>query len=88
MGNLFHHVLGGLNNLGFQPVACRQDLQPFGDIEIHLRNREFLQHAFQDMIDVILFQLFTVHRHNGHAVFLPHILGQGRGLIGIRPYGV
>ena len=76
VGHLLDHALGGLDHLGLQPVALRQDLQPFGNMEIHLSHRKLLQDALQDMENIILFQLFAVDRHNLHSVFFLKLRGQ------------
>ena len=88
MGHLLDHALGGLDHLGLQPVGGGKDFQPFGNMEINLRHRKLLQNAFQNMENIVLLQLLTVHRQHGHLVGFRHLPGQLRRLIGVRFDGV
>ena len=88
MADLLDDSPGSLDDLGLQPMGSRQDFQPFRNMEVHLRDREFLQHLLQDMEYIILFQLFAVNRKHGYAVSFRHFLGQLGCLVRVGLHGI
>ena len=88
MIRLFEHFLDGLDHPALKPVFTRENFHPFGNGEVNLRNREFMQNLFQDRLNVFFFELFAVDRHNLNPVFFLHLLCQFPCFIGIRPHGV
>ena len=77
-----------MDQLLFQPVVARQDLQPFGDRKPDLRHGEFLQDRGKDTGDVLFFQLLAVHGHHADPVFLRQLPCRAGGRFGVRFFAV
>ena len=62
------YIPGRLDHLGLKPMGGRQDLQPFGNMEIHLSHRKLLQDALQDMENILLLELLAVYRQHRYPI--------------------
>ena len=83
-----HQLPGRLYCLLLQPMASGQNLQPFGNIKIHLCHRKFFQNLFQNPMNIFPLQLLTIDRHYRHGMLLLELSCQACRFFRIRTVGI
>ena len=85
---LLHDLLHPGHNIRLHFVVSRKHFHPLWHVKLDHGKRKLVEHIFKDMIDILLFQLFAVHRHSRHVIFFPDLLCGAHSLLAVRLFGI
>ena len=83
-----HHGADFFDQIRFQLVGVGKHLHPFGHIEFNHGDGEFIEHALQNLVDVVSFQLLAVDRERRHMIFFADPCGCPYRLVAMGAFGV